>query len=324
MRYATRVPRSLARSPTGTRSRGHCGLSSSRFPLAGQGGSMYPYLALVPDPGGRECVLAALIHQFGPHASRHVRFCRSWGEFERRILTDGPQLAIFDPYADGPLRTERIARLSTRFPALALLAFAAFPPDRIQEALDLYGLGVHEVMARERGCDAHALAERIASALSRALESKVMPVLVELAPATLLPGMRALLRKARVPIGPREAGALFGAHPATIRKKLRAAGLPSLNKLIIWFRLFHAIHLLADHHRTVENVALALDFPSASALCNQMRRYVGLTPQQVRNAGLHRGLREFARRHAVDGWHPDHPPRPARGLAVRTPARASA
>jgi hypothetical protein len=50
-------------------------------------------------------------------------------------------------------------------------------------------------------------------------------------------------------------------------------------------------------------VALALDFPSASALRNQLQRYTGLAPHAFRaNGGVRPLLASMKQRHAAGRW----------------------
>ncbi len=67
--------------------------------------------------------------------------------------------------------------------------------------------------------------------------------------------------------------------------------------------LFQAAYRLGDTPRTVENVALSLGFASASALRNQLRRYAGVTPHELRpGASLEVLLEEFRERWRVGNW----------------------
>ena len=69
--------------------------------------------------------------------------------------------------------------------------------------------------------------------------------------------------------------------------------------MIAWCRLITAARLLEDPGRTVEQVALLLDFPSGASLRNMLKRYTGLAPGEVRENGgmrcvIHAFLRSIA------------------------------
>jgi AraC-like DNA-binding protein len=53
----------------------------------------------------------------------------------------------------------------------------------------------------------------------------------------------------------------------------------------VWCRLLLAADLLAGGGRTVDQVALSFDFPSANAFRNMLRRHAGLGPADVRGVG---------------------------------------
>jgi AraC-like DNA-binding protein len=125
----------------------------------------------------------------------------------------------------------------------------------------------------------------LAGALAGGVVGLVMDDLDALLPPRLEAWMRQLLVEAHRSLAPADAASLYHAHTNTLRQHLRGAGLPPVNKMIIWARLFHAAHLLAEPARSVESVAFALDFASATALRNELRRYAGMTPAEVRRGG---------------------------------------
>jgi len=62
--------------------------------------------------------------------------------------------------------------------------------------------------------------------------------------------------------------------------------VPAPSILITWCRLIIAAHLLEMRGDSVERVALALDYPSATALRNTLRRYCGCRPADLRSGGM--------------------------------------
>jgi AraC-like DNA-binding protein len=77
--------------------------------------------------------------------------------------------------------------------------------------------------------------------------------------------------------------------PRTLRRALRAAGLPAPEELLAWRRLLHAARLL-DDGRSADSVARALDFSTGSAMRKCLRRYTGLRPGELRRAGAFAAL----------------------------------
>jgi methylphosphotriester-DNA--protein-cysteine methyltransferase len=62
-------------------------------------------------------------------------------------------------------------------------------------------------------------------------------------------------------------------------------GLPPPSELLVWCRLLLVSHLLATTVRTVESVAMELEFPSDTALRNTIKRYTGMRASEVRERG---------------------------------------
>ncbi len=77
----------------------------------------------------------------------------------------------------------------------------------------------------------------------------------------------------------------MGVHRKTLVDRLKAARMPSPRAMIGWCRLLIAARMLDDPGRTVEQVALKLDFPSGAALRNMFKRYTGLRTTEVRENG---------------------------------------
>jgi AraC-like DNA-binding protein len=70
----------------------------------------------------------------------------------------------------------------------------------------------------------------------------------------------------------------------TLANHCRAAGFPPPGAVIAWCLILLTTALLASPGITVERVAMQLDFPSATALRNMLKRYTGLRPADLRNA----------------------------------------
>jgi transcriptional regulator GlxA family with amidase domain len=80
----------------------------------------------------------------------------------------------------------------------------------------------------------------------------------------------------------------LGIDRRTIVRRLTEARLPGPQEMIGWCRVLLAARLLDDPARSIEHIALALDFPSAGAMRNMVHRYTGLRINEVReNGGFH-------------------------------------
>ena len=74
-------------------------------------------------------------------------------------------------------------------------------------------------------------------------------------------------------------------HRKTLVARLSGANLPTPSALISWCRILVAARLLEDPGRSVEQVALLLEFPSGTSMRNMMKRYTGLRPGEIRENG---------------------------------------
>jgi AraC-like DNA-binding protein len=158
--------------------------------------------------------------------------------------------------------------------------------------------GVDDLKASLRSAVNAALDQVSAVALGADLEPLIPP--------TIVPFFRYCLEHARRDITVEEVAAAMGVHRKTLVDRLKAARLPSPRAMIGWCRLLVAARLLDDPGRTVEQVALKLDFPSGAALRNMFKRYTGLRTTEVRENGgvrclLHAFKRELA---AVSAGNP--------------------
>jgi AraC-like DNA-binding protein len=117
------------------------------------------------------------------------------------------------------------------------------------------------------------VAAQVYDAISDALDPSARPL------------MRLYLNGAEGPVPVTEAAVQLGVHRKTLRNRMDAVGLPVPTDLRAWCRLFLAARLLEEPGRTVESVALELDFSSGSALRNLLRRRTALAPYELRAAG---------------------------------------
>jgi len=187
--------------------------------------------------------------------------------------------------------------------------------------VELVRAGAHGAFLRDVDDDPHALR----AALRVAEETCAADLVLGALGASLPTGVRSLvalyLRAGERSPGVAEAARALGVHRRTLVNRLRAAGCPAPRALRTWCRVFIAARMLEEPGRTVESVALQLDFDSPSGLRNTLRRYTGHAPAALRAAGgLPVALSAFAEacaaRRAADADRPrrarrrapEHPP----------------
>ncbi|HYR08290.1 MAG TPA: hypothetical protein VEQ60_10995, partial [Longimicrobium sp.] len=160
-------------------------------------------------------------------------------------------------------------------------------------------LGVQVPVVRDRDDAPAALRQAVETVLERRMADAVLRAVGDLFAGPLHSLLRYLLLHAETPLNPDDVARSQHCHSKTLRARLRAAGLPSLNRLIIWTRLLRAAHHVATSGRPLEQVAVAMDFPSAAALRTQLQRYTGMAAHELRAPGAVDRLLDRFRREAA-------------------------
>lgn len=212
---------------------------------------------------------------------------------------DAPPLAAIvaprDPVGtDGGNVVRRLAALAPDLPVIAHCHTG------VQQAADIRKMasaGAHEFVFV--GADDSGLAMRsVVESAQRVCAGRRVAEVVH----PLLPGRLGEIAGVCLadPLRGRTVGglaSLLGVNRRTLLNQCARAGGPPPAELIGWCRLMMAAHLLATAGQTVERVALELEYPSATALRNAMKRYTGLRAGQVaRDGGLAAVAAAFGRR----------------------------
>lgn len=249
---------------------------------------MLRVVALLPDPRAQKRLAAALALR--DRAWKPVvELAGGWSHAHALALSSVAELVVFDPYAGGSFDAEPMRCFAARFPSCVLVGYGAFPRGCARDVLELSRAGVHAVATRDLDDAPHALADVLERALESAIIVRAEALLEQQVPHPVRALLPHVLFRTGDELTPPGVARLCHCHPKTLRAHLRAAGLPSLGKLIVWTRLIRACHLLQDGGRSVESVALVLGFASANSFRNQLLRYVGVCPTELRrreNAGL--------------------------------------
>lgn len=174
------------------------------------------------------------------------------------------------------------------FPSLPIVAWCPLSAEAMHEVLLLTKAGVDDVLVREYDDVGELLRGVLASARGRRTASEVLPIVAPLVPADVLPIVASALEQAGRATSVEEIARTLGVHRKTLVNRMSVAGLPPPSAVIAWCRLLLAARLLEDPGRSVEHVAVALEFGSGTALRNMLRRYTRLRPADVRACG---GLR---------------------------------
>jgi AraC-like DNA-binding protein len=198
-----------------------------------------------------------------------------------RDRTGAPTIAMVRTIRDG-------------FPSVPVVAYCALTPDSSRDILALARAGVNDLILRGVDDVGVALRSVIATAQEHCGAKHVLETIAPLVPPSVVPFLRYSLEHARQAVTVADAASALGVHRKTLVDRLATAGLPTPSAMIAWCRLTLAAQMLEDPARSVEQIALLLDFSSGASLRNMLKRYTGLSPREVReNGGLRCVLHVF-------------------------------
>lgn len=221
-----------------------------------------------------------------PHAGAMLRCVAHVRELREALAARPYALVLAESRdADGVCTEEAVRSLRERHPAVVVVGFATARAGMSADVLALARAGVHELVVAGIDDVAPVLRAALARAARRSSAERLLEVIADVVPPVAVPVLRYCLEHADVaPTVPELAQAL-GVSRQTLAARLRAAGMPAPRELAVWCRLLLAADLLAEPGRSVDQVSLALDFPSANAFRNVLRRYAGVGPSELRRAG---------------------------------------
>lgn len=241
--------------------------------------------ALVRDP----ISLARLSEALRNEAS--VRYCERLTEVVAMVEAALAGLVVVDHRDfDGSPTLPAVRRLRTDYPSVPIVMYLPMSAVVSGAVLEYAKAGVSQLIFQGVDDLKASLRSAVEAALDQMSAAALRSDLDPLIPPTIVPFLRYCLEHARRNITVEEVAAAMGVHRKTLVDRLKAARLPSPRAMIGWCRLLMAARLLDDPGRTIEQVALKLDFPSGAALRNMFKRYTGLRTTEVRQNGGQRCL----------------------------------
>jgi AraC-like DNA-binding protein len=216
---------------------------------------------------------------------RHAaRWCNCWDELTATAIAVPSDLAIIDPFHPSPAGNG-LASFARRFPNVGLIAYGDFAGRPAADVVALVHMGVSAVLTLEVDDDPVGIARVMAQGTTQQAFRPVCRALTERYGGILAPLLERLLDAAVEPMTPDEISERLGHKRRTLERLLAAHGLPPPSRLFTWFQLFHAVRLLEDPARTMENVAFSLGFGSGSALSSTGKRYTGFRLREIVRRG---------------------------------------
>jgi AraC-like DNA-binding protein len=178
-----------------------------------------------------------------------------------------------------------VAEVRREFPDVSVVAYAEAGRTPSAAVVELLAAGAHQLWQHPYDDSRLGVQALLRAADRTNAASLVYEAIAGHVPPVARPLVNLYLRGVEGPVPVTEAALQLGVHRKTLRNRMDAAGLPAPTDLRAWCRLFLAARLLDEPGRTVEAVALQLEFNSGSALRNLMRRRAGLAPWELRASG---------------------------------------
>ena len=250
--------------------------------------------ALVKDPVSRARLTDAL------RSEATVRNCERLVEVLALVEQGLATIVVLDHRDyDGNAALPVVRRLRDEYPSVPVVMYLPMVALASGAVMDYARAGVSQLVFQGVDDFKTSLRSAIDAALDQVSAGALAEEIEPLIPSTIVPFLRYCLEHSRRNITVEEVAAAMGVHRKTLVDRLKAARLPSPRAMLGWSRLLMAARLLEDPGRTIEQVALKLDFPSGTALRNMFKRYTGLRTTEVRENGgvrclLHAFKRELA------------------------------
>ena len=220
-----------------------------------------------------------------------VRFVGTTGELVAHLADSRtlPTALIVEPRdCDGRSTAGIVRELAAAHPALPIVGYCHAGYEHSRDILELGVAGAHELLFHGIDDSGVALRGILTSASQACAATQVMRAISSDVPAALLPLFEFCLAYPERATSVQAVAHVLGVHRKTLVNYCAQASLPPPGAILAWCRLLLVGHFLETPGRTVEGIALRVEFASATALRNMLRRYTGLRPQQVRERG---GLR---------------------------------
>jgi AraC-like DNA-binding protein len=192
-----------------------------------------------------------------------------------------PLVVVGSQEARQGISSGALATLRATCPSTAVLVYGVADGLAPSDLVFLGELGAR-YLERSRTGSPLDLLEATRAALSAGMASEISRSLAGVLPDWLVPGIQFAVATAPSGPSPADLARVCNCSRATLDRRLRNAGLPTAESLLIWCRLLHAAALLRDQDRGSESTARSLGWSDASGLRHHLRRYAGMAVPELR------------------------------------------
>lgn len=175
--------------------------------------------------------------------------------------------------------------MSDSYPGIGIVVYRDHPVQSEADICMLGAAGVHDMLIAGLTDEGFVARSIILDACRRGAAEVVMHELKRVLPERLVPFADAVVRN------PSHASLTavakhLNVHRQTPNNWCRRERYLRAEELLVWCRLLLVATLLELTTRTLDSLALELDYASATSLRNQLKSYTGMTATQIRAAGL--------------------------------------
>lgn len=252
------------------------------FSLHAESDTRRPVLALVVERESRARIVDAL------RGRAAIDFCDTRDDLLARADRGDASAVILSPRdRAGASTVACVGSLRESVPARPVVAYCDVSVHDPREILEIVRAGASDLVIHGHG-DSPAT---LRAALERAHEDSARDRVLRRVRPEIAPAARSIVEHciahARNDLTVDSVAAALGVHRRTLTNRLARAGYPPPRATIAWSCLLVAAALLEDPSRSIEHIALELEYPSATAFRNALKRHTGLRPTEVReNGGL--------------------------------------
>lgn len=226
-----------------------------------------------------------------------ARFCSRQQELITLLENNLASVVVLDTRdQEGNSTIGTVRHIRESFPSVPVVLYFSLAPDTSRDVLVFARAGVDQLVIKGVDDIRSSLRTALADAADHCSALTILSELEPAVPAPVIPMLRYCLQNSRRALTVEEVARALGVHRKTLVDRVSAAAMPTPSAVISWCRLLLAARLLEDPGRSVEQVALLLDFPSGTSMRNMMKRYTGLRPGEIReNGGVRCVLHAFKR-----------------------------
>jgi AraC-like DNA-binding protein len=260
--------------------------------------------ALVWDPSSRARLQEALRGQAS------IRFCERQSELLTLVENNLAGVVVLDMRdREGNSTLSSVRHIRRAFPSVPVVLYCGISPETSRDVLEFARAGVNDLVLRGVDDLRYTLRTALSTAADHCSARAILKELEGVVPTSVLPFMCYCLENGRRALTVEDVAAALNVHRKTLVDRLSSAGMPTPSAVIAWCRLIVSARLMEDPGRSIEQVALLLDFPSGTSMRNMVKRYTGLRPGEVReNGGMRCVLHAFKQELAAVGAGPRRTP----------------